>query len=579
MRALRPGAKRSISAAQLASSEAGATSRQGGSLRSPACRRCTSSSASTWSVLPSPMSSARQAPSPSPVSRCSHCHAGALIGPQDAVQRRAGIHPGAVRRAQRLQHVRQPGTGADLGPSGCGGIGGVGGDRGAGQQAHRLGEGQAVFRRQLLGFAEPAERALQPGPVHLHPLPAQQHQALGAGEQGADLLLGQGLAAERHCHVEVEQPVEAKLRGRAAADLRRHQRPGGAPGRPRRRHAHHHAGGFQVGHAFQQARRLRRRPAQRMEDLAGVDHRRAASRSARRRAAPAAAATAAGCGWPRRRIRAGPRRAGGGGRGPASESWRRVGRHEGERRLRIATVLGQVEVHAADQVPGPVQPLEDGLQRGAGLRHGGGHGEGEFRPQGAQHVRRQVLGARHHRRRQHQRGEFALGRRRDLRHLRLAAGGGAVLAQRRHVAAGKAAPPDEGRRQGLPHLAGAEPHQPGAAALGERSAEPPGRGGVHGGRVGGRFAEEMAVGGEAKPQARGGRPGRRCSGERIRSRDTLVRRRPRCHITPHCESETRQFRLLVAPAGDTRHDHPGRMRSPAARRKGGSRSSVVTRCQ
>ena len=34
---------------------------------------------------------------------------------------------------------------------------------------------------------------------------------------------------------------------------------------------------------------------------------------------------------------------------------RRVGRHEGERRLRVAAVLGQVEMHAADQVPGRVQ--------------------------------------------------------------------------------------------------------------------------------------------------------------------------------------------------------------------------------
>ena len=66
--ALRLGANRAISAVQLASSEAGATSRQG--LRfSRASSSRTSSSDKTWMVLPSPMSSARQAPSLSCASR------------------------------------------------------------------------------------------------------------------------------------------------------------------------------------------------------------------------------------------------------------------------------------------------------------------------------------------------------------------------------------------------------------------------------------------------------------------------------------------------------------------------------
>ena len=65
------GAKRSISACQLASSEAGATSRCGGApLRARRLR--SSRSASTWMVLPSPMSSARQTPRRSDDANASH---------------------------------------------------------------------------------------------------------------------------------------------------------------------------------------------------------------------------------------------------------------------------------------------------------------------------------------------------------------------------------------------------------------------------------------------------------------------------------------------------------------------------
>ncbi len=70
MSAFSPGAKRSISDAQLASSDAGATSRLG-CRPAPFWRFRTSSSASTWMVLPRPMSSARQAPRPSFASRYS----------------------------------------------------------------------------------------------------------------------------------------------------------------------------------------------------------------------------------------------------------------------------------------------------------------------------------------------------------------------------------------------------------------------------------------------------------------------------------------------------------------------------
>ena len=73
MIAVRVGAKRSISAAQLASRDAGATRRLVRRVSSRVARaRITSSSASTCIVLPRPMSSARHAPRPRLESRCSH---------------------------------------------------------------------------------------------------------------------------------------------------------------------------------------------------------------------------------------------------------------------------------------------------------------------------------------------------------------------------------------------------------------------------------------------------------------------------------------------------------------------------
>ena len=67
-RTFEAGANRPSSAAQLASSEAGAPEGYRSDAVAP-LRAETSSSDRTWIVLPRPMSSARQAPSPSCVSR------------------------------------------------------------------------------------------------------------------------------------------------------------------------------------------------------------------------------------------------------------------------------------------------------------------------------------------------------------------------------------------------------------------------------------------------------------------------------------------------------------------------------
>ena len=210
----------------------------------------------------------------------------------------------------------------------------------------------------------------------------------------------------------------------------------------------------------------RGRPAQRMEDLARVDHRPqpgaglggALHRQQQRQqlVAVGRAGVFAQRLAERQMLRLGLRR-----------EPRGVGRHEGERRPVVAAVLGEIEMHAADQVPGRVQALQEALE--VGLRGGQRRAPAPLRsrPQRAQHVGRQVFGARHHRRRQHQ------SRRVRLRLAAGCPGSGApsapdVQAQRRHVARGEPAPPDEDRRQGVPDLAGAELQQPVAAAPRER---------------------------------------------------------------------------------------------------------------
>ena len=75
----------------------------------------------------------------------------------------------------------------------------------------------------------------------------------------------------------------------------------------------------------------------------------------------------------------------------------RVGRQESERRLLVLAVLGEVEVHLADEVPGRVQAPEELLD--GGLRFGQLGGEGlTISAQSVEHDGgRQVLGAEHHR--------------------------------------------------------------------------------------------------------------------------------------------------------------------------------------
>jgi hypothetical protein len=427
--------------------------------------------------------------------------AGALVRPQRAAQRRAGIDAGTLRRAQAAQRLRQPRPRGDRGPLGGGSFPRrILGNPGAGEQAHRLGEAQPVLRRQRLGVAELGQRLFEPFAVELDPAAAQQRQAVGAGEQGADLRLGERLAVQRDGDREIQQSGEPQLGRRVAADGRRHARARRAAGVPAGRHAQDDAGGFQIGGGAEQAGGVGGTPAQRVVDPAALDQLAqpgaalgGALHRQQQRQQLVAVAGVGPQGLAQRQVL----RAGLGGK------LRGVGGHEGERRVRVAAVLGQVEVDAPDQVPGRVQRLEEVLQAAAGGLERPRRRFGQRGPERAQHVGRQILGPRHHRCRQHQRGQVGLARRRDAGQGRRRLGRRRVQAERGHVARGEVAPPDEDRRQGLAQLGGPESEQSRPGAGGKFAAQAGRRRRVHGGGIVGVFRHEMSLRRQAQAEGAG----------------------------------------------------------------------------
>ena len=223
------------------------------------------------------------------------------------------------------------------------------GDRGAGDEPHRLGEPDAVHRRAL-DRAQPIERRAQARTIQLDPPPAQEAQAIAAGEQLGELGVGERLAVERDRRAEVEQRVAAEPGRRVRADGRRRGGARGSPAVPAGGHTHDHAGGLELRRVDEQAHRIGRRPPQRMEQLVVLDHldepRARVGRAPHRleqRAQLRLRARArvfvqrlAERDVLRRRARAEPRR---------------VRREERERRRVVAAILGEVEADAADEVP------------------------------------------------------------------------------------------------------------------------------------------------------------------------------------------------------------------------------------
>ena len=277
--------------------------------------------------------------------------------------------------------------------------------------------------------------------IDFDPAAADQLQAVHPFEQRLDLGRAQALAVERELHVEIEQRVHPERGRRTGADdgsCLWSRRPAGLPVS---RRAHHDPGRLELVMVLEQAPRVCRRPAQRVIDLARVDHLAqpvallggALHRQQQRqqlRFAPAIRVF---------RQRVLERQVLG---LAVRRQARRVGRHERERRLRVLAVLRQVEVHASDQIPRRMARLEKLLQRLPGGRQFAAQSAVELSPQRDQDLPREVFRARH---------------RRHVGNHRLERGGigrtdrdgpvGGGRAQRGHVTRSKLAPPRERRGQ------------------------------------------------------------------------------------------------------------------------------------
>ena len=116
MTALRLGANRAISAAQLASSEAGATRRRGLRL-SPAFVLQHQQQRQHLDRLAEPHVVGKAGPKPEPREQVEPLHARLLIGPQRALKVLTGIDARKpIGMAQGRQRLRQPRTGHGLAP-------------------------------------------------------------------------------------------------------------------------------------------------------------------------------------------------------------------------------------------------------------------------------------------------------------------------------------------------------------------------------------------------------------------------------------------------------------------------------
>ena len=215
--------------------------------------------------------------------------------------------------------------------------------------------------RQLFNRLEAREQAREPLRIHLHPVAANQLQAIAARQQRAHLGGGKAFAVERHFHLKIEQRVLAEQRGRAGADPRRDRGPGWLPARPGARRAHHDAGRSELGHVGEELPGVAARPAQGVINLALCHHllqpgafgRGALHRHQQRQQLRFAPAIRKFFERARQRqvLRLAVRR-------QAS----RVSGEKCERRVRVFAVLGQIEMHAPDLIPRRVARLEKFLQ-------------------------------------------------------------------------------------------------------------------------------------------------------------------------------------------------------------------------
>ena len=142
-------------------------------------------------------------------------------------------------------------------------------------------------------------------------------------------------------------------------------------------------------------------------------------------------------------------------RTPSAREAGRIGRHEGERIIRVAAIFREIEMHPSDETPAAVARFQKILEGELALGELDFQGALHGLPERNQDLRSQIFAALHRRRLVDQRGEIARGRRGKVTSpVRLRR-----FSERAEIgdeAVGEIAPPDERRRQAAARLAGAE---------------------------------------------------------------------------------------------------------------------------
>ena len=360
MIAVRVGAKRSISAVQLASRDAGATRRL---VRRVSSRR--------RHALASP------ATAPAPASSCrGPCHRrGTRPGrgwrADAAIARRPADRGATSPSARRRDPVAPVGPGSRRPASVFASHGPATTDDQSGAVAATMSPGTcAPARRRIASpkerpsFAAAVSTARNSSSIRLSlsrststQRPRTRCRPFDAASSCSISAVGQRFAVEADAHLEVEQRIRAETRRRLAPDGGRDLRTWWTIGAPCGRYAHDDAGGLEAGDIGQQLKRLGGRPPQRVIDLARLDHRLqprtlgggALDRQEQREQLRlvGGACVFAQRAAERQVLRPGLRRQVG-----------RVGRQKRERRVIIPAVLGEVEVDAADEMPCRALTLE-----------------------------------------------------------------------------------------------------------------------------------------------------------------------------------------------------------------------------
>ena len=355
---------------------------------------------------------------------------------------------------QRRQGLREPGPGDRLGPIGIRRGRLVFRNAGAGQQAHRLTEGKPVAGGATLDRVELLQGPAEALAVDLDPFAADQREAVRLGQQLLDLRRGEAFALQRHLHPEIEKRVHPELGRRLAAHRRLHRRACGAIHAPACRHAQDDPGRLEGGRVLEELQRLPRGPAQRVEDLARIDHLLqpgaafGGALDGHQQGQQAFAIPGAGIflqGLAQRQVL----------RPGLGRESRRIGREKREGCGFILPVLGEVEMHASHQVPGRMASLEEILHRELRLGALGIEGQVGGAPKIGQDRCHQILRPGHGRRgRGHPRELALLGQRRGRLLATLA--DIRKRAERRHITGAQLAPIGEDRGQRRADLLGTQ---------------------------------------------------------------------------------------------------------------------------